>query len=163
MSNTADSPCVPDLNPLSHLLIISSSEPPLPTEGEYSQHLLTPDCGWHCAKKFTPTIISFNIHLKIFIYLFGCAESLLQHAGSLAVTCGIQFPDQGSNPSLLHWESGVLATAPPGKSLSSPLNPTTTYGEKTMITLTLHLWKENIQEIQEPAHTPQILSGREGT
>ena len=31
-------------------------------------------------------------------------------------TCGILFPDQGSNPGPLHWEHGVLATGPPGKS-----------------------------------------------
>ena len=47
-------------------------------------------------------------------YLFGCTGSLLQHAGSLSVACGIQFPDQGSNPGPLigsvesqphfHWE-----------------------------------------------------------
>ena len=39
--------------------------------------------------------------------LFGCMESLV-------VACGIQFPDQGSNPSTLHWECGILATGPPG-------------------------------------------------
>ena len=36
---------------------------------------------------------------------------------SLAVACGTQFPEQGSNLSPLHWEHGVLATGPPGKSL----------------------------------------------
>ena len=30
----------------------------------------------------------------------------------LVITCGIQFPDQGP----LHWEHGVAATGPPGKS-----------------------------------------------
>ena len=35
----------------------------------------------------------------------------------LVAACGIQFPDQGLNPSPLHWELGVLATGPPGKSL----------------------------------------------
>ena len=39
-------------------------------------------------------------------------QSLLQHAGSL----GIYFPYQGLNPGPLHWEHGVLATEPPGKS-----------------------------------------------
>ena len=34
----------------------------------------------------------------------------------LVAACGIQFPDQGLNPSPLHWELGVLATGPPGKS-----------------------------------------------
>ena len=50
--------------------------------------------------------------------------SLLWHVGSLVVACkllvaacGIRFPDQGSNPGSLHWECGVLAIGPPGKSL----------------------------------------------
>ena len=34
----------------------------------------------------------------------------------LVVACGIQFLDQGLNCSPLHWEHGVLATGPPGKS-----------------------------------------------
>ena len=37
--------------------------------------------------------------------------SQLRHA------CGIQFPDQGSNPGPLHWEHGVLPIGPPGRSL----------------------------------------------
>ena len=35
----------------------------------------------------------------------------------LVVACGIQFPDQGSNPAPLYWEHRVLATGPPGNSL----------------------------------------------
>ena len=63
------------------------------------------------------------ILIFIFIYLvapglscgspaaqFWHANSQLQHA------CGIQFPDQGSNPAPLHWERRVLTTGPPGKS-----------------------------------------------
>ena len=47
------------------------------------------------------------------------ANSQLQHVNSqLQHACGIQFPDEGSNPGPLHWEHGVLSTAPPGKSLS---------------------------------------------
>ena len=34
----------------------------------------------------------------------------------LGAPCGIQFPDQGSNLAPLHWEHGVLASGPPGKS-----------------------------------------------
>lgn len=37
--------------------------------------------------------------------------------GSLVATYGIQFPDQGSNLGILHWESGVLATGQSGNSL----------------------------------------------
>ena len=46
------------------------------------------------------------------------------HVGSLVTSgkllveaCGIKFPDQGLNPSPLHWELSVLATGPPGKVL----------------------------------------------
>ena len=42
--------------------------------------------------------------------------SSLRHSGSLAAASGIYFPDQGLNLSPLHWELGVLATGPPGKS-----------------------------------------------
>ena len=35
----------------------------------------------------------------------------------LVIACGIYLPDQGSNPGSLHWECGVLATGPLGKSL----------------------------------------------
>ena len=48
----------------------------------------------------------------------------------LVAACGIKFLDQGLNPGRLHWEHGVLATGPPGKSpsimfldLRSGLNP----------------------------------------
>ena len=33
------------------------------------------------------------------------------------MTLEIYFTDQGLNPGCFHWEHGVLATAPPGKSL----------------------------------------------
>ena len=33
----------------------------------------------------------------------------------LVVSCGIWFPDQGSNLGPLHWERGLLATGPAGK------------------------------------------------
>ena len=41
----------------------------------------------------------------------------LGSSGSV-VACGIEFPDQGSNLGPLHWECGILATGPPGKSRS---------------------------------------------
>ena len=40
--------------------------------------------------------------------------------GSLLAACGIWFSDQGSNPGPLHREHGILATAPPGRSLMVP-------------------------------------------
>ena len=41
----------------------------------------------------------------------------LFQAESLVAACVILFPDQGLLPGTLHWERGVLATGPPGKSL----------------------------------------------
>ena len=50
-------------------------------------------------------------------------KDLLVAACKLLVTAhGVRFPDQGSNPSLLHWDRGVLATGPPGKPLRFPLD-----------------------------------------
>ena len=56
-------------------------------------------------------------------------QSLWQHVGSLVaayellvLACRIQFPDRGLNPSSLHWERGVLATGPPGKSNPQIIN-----------------------------------------
>ena len=60
---------------------------------------------------------------KISIYLLGCTGSQLWHVGSLVVACEllvaecrIWLPDQGSVLGPPHWEGGVLATGPPGKS-----------------------------------------------
>ena len=60
--------------------------------------------------------LSFEFRL-LNIYLLLCTRSQLQHAGSsvFIAACGMQFPDQGLNPGPLHWECGVLATGPPGK------------------------------------------------
>ena len=73
-----------------------------------------------------------NVYLYLFkqhfIYLFGCTGSQVRHMKSslfscstwnylslgaaceFVVACGIQFPDQGSNPGPLHWrmESQLL-------------------------------------------------------
>ena len=74
------------------------------------------------------------IFLFTFLYLFiylavsglscGTWDLQLQHMGSLVVACeflvvacGIQFPDQGSNPGPLRWERRVLVTGTPWKSL----------------------------------------------
>ena len=64
--------------------------------------------------------IIFNFFNKIFLFwlyvlvaackIFSCVWKLLVEA------CGIQFPDQGSNLSSLHWKLRALATRPPGKS-----------------------------------------------
>ena len=58
----------------------------------------------------------FFFFFLICIYLFGYARSWFRLVGSLVVACGIQFPDQRSNPGPMCWQLGVLA---PG-SLRSP-------------------------------------------
>ena len=63
--------------------------------------------------------LKIYVYLLTYLFLFGCARSQSQHAGSLVEAYGIQFPAQGSNPGPLHWEPRVLATEPPGKSLGS--------------------------------------------
>ena len=59
--------------------------------------------------------LQFLFYLKN-IYLFGSARSQLHYSRSLVAAFGILFPDQGSNTGPLHWERGVLASRPPGKS-----------------------------------------------
>jgi hypothetical protein len=49
-----------------------------------------------------------------FFNLFGC--NFVEACEPLVEACGIWFPDQKSNPGPLHWEHGVLAFGPPGKS-----------------------------------------------
>ena len=52
------------------------------------------------------------------IFTVACGILQLWHVKSqLQQAYGIQLPDQGSNPGPPHWEHGVLATGPPGKSL----------------------------------------------
>ena len=77
---------------------------------------------WECGVPLTILLLLF-----IFIYLFGCAGSQLWHGGSsvaayqlLVAACGIQFPNQMLKRGPLHQECGVLATGPPGKSLTHP-------------------------------------------
>ena len=70
-----------------------------------------PHCLNHCAF-VTPGYFIFSlIHLAAQGLSCGRRDlwSVLWHAGSLVATCGIQFPDQGLNPSPLLWECGVLA------------------------------------------------------
>lgn len=69
----------------------------------------------------------FKEYIFILFYLFGCTGPQLWHSRFfffflvvtwelLPVLCGIQFPDQPSNPGRGHWEYRVLASGPPGKS-----------------------------------------------
>ena len=62
----------------------------------------------------------------IFIYLVtSCLSwgtqslrSPLWNMGALVAACGTQFSDQGWNPGPQHWKLRVLATGPPGNSLT---------------------------------------------
>ena len=54
---------------------------------------------------------------KNIFYLAALRLSCITKDLYLVAPCGIQFPDQGSNLGPLHWEHGVLVTAPPVKSL----------------------------------------------
>ena len=72
----------------------------------------------------------FYIYLYLFIWLhqvspvthgiFTLAYGMQEISGIACelwiVACNIWFPDQGSNPGPLHWECGVSAIGPPGKS-----------------------------------------------
>ena len=62
--------------------------------------------------------ILFKNYLFIWLYWVFVVPYGILVAASLAVACEIDFPDQGSNPSLLHREHRILATGPPVMSLS---------------------------------------------
>ena len=63
----------------------------------------------------------------IFIYLFGCLESWLRHAGSFvvvcglscSVACGILVPQPGITPASHALQGRFVIVGPPGKSLDS--------------------------------------------
>ena len=56
------------------------------------------------------TCCLISLFLKILI------DGLIWLYWVLVAACAIWFPYQGWNPRPLHWEHGVLATGPPGKS-----------------------------------------------
>ena len=57
------------------------------------------------------------VYLKnIYLFILAAAGLRCSLREVLVTTCGEWCPDQGLNRGLLHWESGVLATGPPGKS-----------------------------------------------
>ena len=55
------------------------------------------------------SICLFNVYAEYIMWNARLGEFLV-------AACGILFPGQGLNLGPLHWECGVLATAPPGKS-----------------------------------------------
>ena len=55
----------------------------------------------------------FSLVFLKFTCLF--VSGLSCNQGFLVVACGIQFPNQGSNPGPLPWEHRVLAIGSPGK------------------------------------------------
>ena len=56
-----------------------------------------------------------TVHLAENIFYI-CLFIGLHQALVTVMACGILSPDQGLNPGPLHWEHGVLATGPSGKS-----------------------------------------------
>ena len=81
----------------------------------------------HLVFSSSVVVVSFFFFSCLFIYLamrgLVAARGLFSlHGGMwdlLVVSCGISFPDQGSNLGPLGWKHGVLATGLPGKSLST--------------------------------------------
>ena len=68
-----------------------------------------------------PTLLFSGLYIYLSIWLHqvsvaACGIFSLWHARSPA--CGIQFPNQGSNPCPLYGEHGIPATGLPGKSLA---------------------------------------------
>ena len=79
---------------------------------------------------FSMALFLSSIYVSLFIWLCqvsveACGIFCLHcSTRSLSVaSCRIQFSDQGLNPGPMHWEPGVLAIGPPGKSLSTPCLP----------------------------------------
>ena len=68
----------------------------------------------HC---ITFNCILFFFKFCLIDWLIWLRQVLVVACEHLVVACGISFPDQGLNPGFLHWERGVLATGPLGKSL----------------------------------------------
>ena len=69
---------------------------------------------------FLPNDFYLFVLKYVFIWLhrflvLGCGISSLWHIGSLVAACGIQVPEQWSDPGPLHWEYRVLAAGPPWK------------------------------------------------
>ena len=58
----------------------------------------------------------FYLGQNLILVILPCLFLFLQLLQVLVVAYRIQFPDQGLNLGPLHWEPGVLATGPPGKS-----------------------------------------------
>ena len=56
------------------------------------------------------------MHLAAVGLSCGTLAFLVEACKLLVAACGIYFLDQGSNLGPLHWELGVLATGPSGKS-----------------------------------------------
>ena len=61
------------------------------------------------------TFFSILKFIITFLFIFWLHRVLVAARGIfvaafklLVVACGIQFPDQGSNPGLLHWKHGLL-------------------------------------------------------
>ena len=80
-------------------------------------------------------ILPFSLLLYFFIWLHPV----------LVAAHRIYFPDQGSNPGLLHWEHGVLTTGPPRKSPIPPSFATTIVCAPSPLTLMIMEKEKNVK------------------
>ena len=89
----------------------------------------------------------YRIFFFIFIYLaalsLSCSNTifffLVDPCKLLVRTCGMQLAHQGRNLGLLHWERGVLATGPPGKSPTQYLDSSWVIHKKQTTTIITEL------------------------
>ena len=65
--------------------------------------------------KMSITSVCSFLNLYVFIWLH---QVLVAACRIFRTRCGIQFSDREPNPGSLYWEHRLLATGPPGKSLS---------------------------------------------
>ena len=74
--------------------------------------------SWVIREALLPRTTLFNwlINLAALSLSWGMQDLLVLAHRLLVATCGTWFPHQGLNTGSLHWECGVLATGPHGKS-----------------------------------------------
>ena len=68
-----------------------------------------------CLQLLDPVFILFYF-IQLCWILVACGIFLAVICELLVAACGIQFPKLELNLGPLHWECGILATGPPGKS-----------------------------------------------
>ena len=98
----------------------------LPASGPMTQRDRS-QVGFCLPRAYSPWPLGYSplAFLSSFFYIWLLQVLLAAHGifscKLLVAACGIWFSDQGSNLVPLHWECGLLATGPPGKSPHSIL------------------------------------------